>query len=82
MYCAKQRASLPFVMGSPATSHVGREIVAGSPASFASAAIAEGFMSGLPTICSCFRLVPTVERPPKPMTIAPIPNATRMIPAA
>src|SRR5437667_10817791 len=82
MYCAKQRAVVPFTTFLPATVHVGRAIVLGSLACLASAAIATGVMSPLPTICSCLMLSRTVVRPLTPMMIATIPNAIRMAPAA
>ena len=56
MYDANARARSPVSIGLPATSVVGRLIDAGRPAFFASAAIADGVMSGEPTICSSFRL--------------------------
>src|SRR5213078_3168949 len=56
---------------------LGRLRLLGRPASFASALIAAGVMSGVPTIFSCLRLLVTVERPLKPMTIAAMPNAIR-----
>src|SRR6266571_2142815 len=52
-------------------------MLAGSPAFFASAAIADGVMSGEPTICSSLRLLWTVERPFTPMTIAAMPKPIR-----
>ena len=63
-----------MVIGWSATLHVGSEMVAGRPASLASAAIAVGFMSAEPVIASSFRLSETVERPFTPMTIATTPN--------
>ena len=57
-------------------------MVAGSPAFLASAAIAAGVMSGVPTICSCLMLEFTVLRPLKPMTMATTPNAMRTAAAA
>jgi hypothetical protein len=41
-----------------------------NPAFFASAVIPAGDMSDVPTICSCLRLLATVERALTPMTIA------------
>src|SRR2546426_11435046 len=76
MYCANARASLPVSITLPATEVVGSLMLAGSPAFFASAAIAAGVMSGVPTRNSCLRLELTVERPPAPMMIAAMPNAT------
>src|SRR6266571_9525234 len=52
MYLAKSRASWPFVIAFPAMLAVGRTTLDGSPAFFASAAIAGPVMSGVPTICS------------------------------
>src|SRR3954454_12522502 len=77
MYEANARARSPVLIGFPATSTVGRSIEAGRPAFFASAAIAEGDMSGEPVICSSFRLSWTVLRPLTPITIAVTPNAIR-----
>ena len=57
MYGAKQRASPPVSIVSPATLQVGSEIEEGSFACFASAAMADGVMSGEPTMYSCFRRV-------------------------
>jgi len=64
-------------IGSSATDFVGSAMFAGRPASFASAAIASGVISGVPTICSCFKLSWTVDRALTPMTIVVIPNAIK-----
>src|SRR5438445_3440869 len=48
------------------------------PAALASALIAAGVMSGVPTMFSCFKLSRTVLRPLKPIAIATIPKATRI----
>src|SRR5919201_5356783 len=82
MYCAKQRARSPLLTALPATLHVGRSTLAASFASRASALIALGVMSGVPTIASCFRFECTVPRPLRPSTIAVIPKATRTMLAA
>src|SRR5438874_2091995 len=66
----------------PATATVGSLIEAGSPACLASALIALGVMSGVPTICSRARLLWTVLRPLTPRTIAAIPKATSTMLAA
>src|SRR5581483_3122227 len=81
MYWAKHRALDPLSMGSFATLHVGRSTPV-SPASLTSLAIADGVMSGVPTIFSCLRLSVTVERPFSARTIATTPNATNTAPAA
>src|SRR4051794_40861154 len=57
-------------------------MVDGRPAAFASAAMPEGVMSGVPTICCSFSDELTVLLPLKERTSAPTPKATRMIPAA
>src|SRR4051812_6465329 len=82
MYCAKQRASPPVSIVLPATLQLGRLTDDGSFAAFASALIALGVMSPVPTIASAPRLFWTVLRPLKPRTIAATPNATRMMLAA
>src|SRR5436190_14172071 len=82
MYFANARARLPLSIVSPATFSVGSLIEAGRPACLASALMALGVMSGVPTIASCFRLDCTVLRPLTPSTIAAMPNATRMMLAA
>src|SRR5438105_4373236 len=66
----------------PATATVGSLIEAGSPACLASALIALGVMSGVPTICSRARLLCAVLRPLTPRTIAAIPKATSTMLAA
>src|SRR5438477_743482 len=66
----------------PATATVGSLIEAGSLACLASALIALGVMSGVPTICSRARLLCTVLRPLTPRTIAAIPKATSTMLAA
>ena len=52
MYCAKQRAVAPLLTVLPATEQLGIAMPAGSLAFAASALIAVGVMSGVPTICS------------------------------
>src|SRR5215831_5189430 len=76
MYFAKSRARLPFVIALPAMFAVGSASDAGRPAFCASAAIAVLFMSGVPTMYSCFRLDCTVSRPFMPITIAATPKPT------
>ena len=51
MYCAKQRASLPFSIGWSATLHVGAATFF-RPASVIATLMSVGFMSAEPTICS------------------------------
>ena len=77
MYCANVRASLPVSMDLPATLVVGRAIDSDSPPFFASAAIADGVMSGVPTMYSCLRLLLTVLWPLKLITTVVIPSAIR-----
>jgi hypothetical protein len=62
-------------MGLPATSHVGSATFL-SPASFAFWAMSEGFMSGVPTMCSRLMSLLTSWRPAKPITMAPAPKTT------
>src|SRR4051812_31923249 len=81
MYCAKTRARSPVLIFVPATDLVGIE-TSFSPAAFASAAMALGVMSGVPTICSVPRLERTVSRPFTPMTVAPMPKAISTTAAA
>ena len=52
MYCAKQRAVEPLSTVVPATEQVGSLMLEGSLDFAASALIAVGVMSGVPTICS------------------------------
>src|SRR5438034_9124941 len=80
MYCAKQRASVPFATCVPATLQVGRLIDEDSFACCASVLIAEGVMSEEPTIASCLRLSFTVLRALTPKTIATTPQAIRTTP--
>ena len=68
MYCANVRALLPVSMDLPATLVVGRAIDSDSPPFLASAAIADGVMSDVPTMYSCLRLSPTVLWPSKSIT--------------
>src|SRR4051794_7621607 len=81
MYCAKTRARSPVLIFSPATDLLGNDTFL-SPAAFASAAMALGVMSGVPTICSVPRLERTVSRPFTPMTVAPMPKAISTTAAA
>ena len=79
MYCAKQRASDPVVIGSSATSQSGASTV--SFASSIPGAIPSGLMSGEPTIFSCESSSSTVLFPTIPIAIVAIPKTIR-IPAA
>src|SRR5581483_559691 len=70
MYCAKQRARLPVLTGRFATLQVGIGVAAMlRPAPFASAVMAFGVMSGVPTICCCLSSLATVLLPLVPSTI-------------
>src|SRR4051812_32912397 len=80
MYEAKHFDSLPVVIASLATEHVGRSTFL-RPAFAASDLIALGVMSGEPTIASRWMFERTSLRPVKPITIAPMPNSTRRAPA-
>src|SRR5690349_11637702 len=79
MYRAKQRARSPLSTRFPATLQLGNE-TSFSPACCASCLIPAGVMSGVPTICSCFKELSTVERPFSASTITAIPNAIRIAP--
>jgi hypothetical protein len=68
------------VIASSATEQVGRSTFL-RPAFAASDLIALGVMSGEPTIASRWMFERTSLRPVKPITIAPMPNATRRTPA-
>src|SRR5581483_5953468 len=79
MYSANVRALLPVSIFTPATLVVGHVVTADAmPAFCASALIAAGVMSGVPTMYSFARLFPTVLRPFAPMTIAVAPKAIRI----
>src|SRR5215831_7401848 len=80
MYCAKVRASLPEVTDLPATLPEGIDTFV-RPAFAASALIADGVMSGDPTICSCFRVSCTVLYPEIPRASDPAPNKISTAPA-
>jgi hypothetical protein len=80
MYSAKHFASAPVVIGSPATSHVGRSMFF-RPAAAASCLIAPGVMSDEPTMASRWMLSRTSLRPARAIAIAPIPKATSTTPA-
>ena len=82
MYWAKHRAWAPVVTALLAMLQVGSGMLAGRLADFASAAMPDGVMSGVPTICCCLRFVWTVLRPLTPNTIAATPKATSTMPAA
>src|SRR5437764_381249 len=78
MYSANVLARLPLLMSSPATLFDGHSVTDfATPAFVASALIAAGVMSGVPTMYSFFKLLLTVLRPLKPITIAVTPNAIR-----
>src|SRR3954454_6286323 len=82
MYCANVRAFAPVLIGSFATLFVGIEILDTSRPDFlASAVMAAGVMSGVPTICCAARLSLTVLLPLTLRTIAPTPNAMSTTPA-
>ena len=80
MYWAKQRASEPFSTGCSAISHVGTATFS-RPASFIATAIAVGFMSAEPTICSAATSSLTVLRALMLMMSAPMPKAIMSVPA-
>ena len=80
MYCAKQRASLPFSIGWSATLHVGAATFF-RPASVIATLMAVGFMSAEPTICSAVTSSLTVFRALMLITSAPTPNAIMSVPA-
>src|ERR1700747_2631791 len=83
MYCAKQRARVPFVTAWLATVQVGSEIFDRVRPDFcASPLIAAGVMSGVPVICSHLRLVATVLLPCALRMIAATPKAISTTPAA
>ena len=79
MYCAKQRASLPFVIDLPAAEQLGNETPV-RPAFVASALINVGVMSGVPVIFSWLRLELTVERLVAPSAMIATPNRTSTAP--
>src|SRR4051794_37718841 len=81
MYCEKQRASAPLSIASPATEQLGRA-TSSRPAAAASALIAFGVMSGVPTIFSAARLSRTVLRPAAPTAIDAMPKTMRTTLAA
>src|SRR5581483_8380291 len=79
MYSANVRARLPLLIGRFATLVVGQSLTeAETWALVASALIAAGVMSGVPTMYWSFRLEATVLRPLKPMTIAVTPKMMRI----
>ena len=80
MYCAKQRASDPVVIGSSATSQSGTSTV--SSAASIPGAIPSGLMSGEPTIFSCESSSSTVFLPAIPIAMVAIPKTIRITPAA
>src|SRR6266536_3725913 len=83
MYFAKQRASAPLEIALFATVHVGSWILLRSSFAFvASALIAAGVMSGVPTMYSFLRLELTVLRPLNAITIATMPKTNSTTPAA
>src|SRR4051794_13660457 len=81
MYSAKQRASAPLSTLLPATEQLGMSTFF-RPAAVTSPLMAEGVMSGVPTIFSAARLSWTVLWPATPTTMAPRPKAMRITLAA